>query len=87
MGRGYLLFTRELLARSLHLPDETEIYGADWDFALDAVRLYIMSPKLADYPEGARPPQVSYSVEYTSRLTTNKDDPYVEWHKESDKLR
>jgi hypothetical protein len=66
MGRGYLLLSKELVTRLLRLPENTELYGAEWDYACDAIRLYVMSPDLKRHPEGAKPPKVSYSVKYES---------------------
>ena len=62
MGRGYILFSRELLSKALQLPERTEVYGAEWDFSLDAVRLYVTSSDLPGLPEGASTPRVIYSV-------------------------
>lgn len=62
MGRGYLLFSPELLKQALHLPDETQIYGADWDFDRNAVKIYIASPDLPKHPEGASILQIDYEI-------------------------
>ena len=63
LGRGYILTTRELLHRSLMMPDNAEIYGVEWDVRTDAIRIYVMSPSLPSLHEGEKPRQVAYVVE------------------------
>ena len=68
MGRGYIVVTRELISAALRLPPNTDVYGAEWDFLMDGVKIYIASPDLAEQPEGAHPLRVNYTTETTSRF-------------------
>ena len=58
MGRAYFDVTPELLASVLEMRKSTEIYGAEWSFSTNCVRLYIISNELPELSEGANPPQV-----------------------------
>ena len=68
MGRGYIYVTKELLAKSLHLPKGTDVYGTEWDFSRDAAKIYVCSPDLRNLPEGSTIPQVTYTAEMVSRF-------------------
>ena len=47
-----------LLEEALTLPDGHRIVGAEWDFAANAVRLYVEGPGLPEVEPGAYAPSV-----------------------------
>lgn len=56
-----------LIEDALHIPENHVIEGAEWNFALDVVRLYVSGPDLPEVPELGRVPDV------TPAVTTNYD--------------
>lgn len=61
MGKGYILFSPELLIQALRLPYGTTVYGSDWDFEKDAMKLFVTHPNIPEKPEGAHVRRISYS--------------------------
>lgn len=58
MKRAFFEISPEFLIEALHLPADTQIYGATWGYYSNAVRLWIMHPDFPDRPEGAQPIEV-----------------------------
>lgn len=60
--RGVLLVTPDLLKEALNLPD-CGIYGAEWDFGRNCVKLYLKGGALPEVAEGCFVPEISVQYE------------------------
>lgn len=50
--RGLLYVSPYLLAEALHIPDGTEILGAEWCFSTKSLVIHVKHPALTLIPEG-----------------------------------
>lgn len=50
--RGVLYISPYLLMKAMHIPEGTEILGAEWDFYLKRLVLHVSHPDLTNIPEG-----------------------------------
>jgi len=49
---AFFNLSTELLRQALYMPEETNIIGADWDFAGNCLRVYIEHPDLKEVSLG-----------------------------------
>jgi hypothetical protein len=80
MGKAFVDVSPELIEGLLEFRKGMRLYGAEWLFSINALRLFVESDHIPELIEGQTPPRLDPDISYN-------DDPYVEWHKESDKLR
>ncbi len=72
MGRAYFDVSPQLIIDALKIPEGTQLYGAEWSFAVDCLRLYVMSPDLPDTLAGACPIRVVPTI-------TESDGGSIKW--------
>lgn len=59
---AYFLLSPELLKEALHMPSDTHVFGADWNFAGDCLKIYVSHPSLKPVEAGETLPMVQPTV-------------------------
>lgn len=70
--RGVLTVAPPALAAALHLPDGTQITGAQWDFATGRLQVFVSHPALPQIPVGT--PAMPVHVVITERVDVDSPD-------------
>lgn len=79
---AYFLLSPELLKEALHMPMDTHVIGADWDFAGDCLKIYVEHHSLKPVEAGQVLPMIQPTViktpvglegQYEYRWTFNQE--------------
>jgi hypothetical protein len=70
-----------LITEALRLPERTCIFGVEWQFESDTLRLYVTHPDFSEVPTGVRVPHMS-PVIYVTRDEAGGETYEWQWKPE-----